>query len=583
MSSAAVQLAKAPTPSRARGFDLRGAFIVAAALFAASSAWHWSHVQRDIRTSETIVAEYLLVAGISVLVLSLLNRFGAAFPTIRVRSWILDGPAVVALAASIWLLGMRQFGGYDHSVMIEAGWLQLSSLVPFRDYPCTLPPLFLLGDRYAFLLFGVRWSSFVIFMACFAVLSFLFLNAQFRILGFPSPLAAALSIACELATTVVCSFWWHNPMTSLVGAMVFISALVCLAHPSKMRSWLLLLASLTCLTLSKPNAWPIGLCVVFLLVSRNATQRWRALATLLLAAASAAMICSLHGLNPVAVLQTYARIAETRGNPFRMVGLTDLNSVEWTIWSDSIAIAVLLFFCVLVRARKEWREHWREYACCVVTAITSVAMASMNYELKTSDLTPFLVALAVMAFRPWSRRRYDGLGYGVVVTLLVFLATLSVYWGITRLRVRGIGEGRFFENVQTQEIPGGFFAGLHTGPRFPKVLGQIDKALEKYPSANVFFGPRMEFSYAAFDRRPPKGLPIWWHPGSSFALSNLPAISHSLETDDFDLMIFLKNDCTRMPIFALRHKLQSYDHDVEFSELDVFVRRKGPEMAAALP
>ena len=265
-----------------------------------------------------------------------------------------------------------------------------------------------------------------------------------------------------------------------------------------------------------------------------------------------------------------------------MVGLTDLNPIEWKIWTASISIGVVLFCCVLIRAREEWREHWREYACCIVTALTSIAMAAMNYELKTSDLTPFLVALTVMAFRPWSRRRFDALGYGIAATLIVFLATLSGYWAVTRLRVRGVGEGAFFESVQTQKIPGGFFAGMHTGPRLPKVTGQIVQALEKYPSASVFFGPRMEFSYAAFNRQPPKGLPIWWHPGSSFALSDLPAISHSLETDDFDLMIFLKNDCTRMPIQPLLRKLQSYDHVVEFSELDVFVRRKGPEVATVL-
>src|ERR1035438_1543266 len=102
---------------------------------------------------------------------------------------------------------MMQFGGYDYSAMIQAGWIQLSSLVPFKDYPCTYPPLFFLGDRYAFLIFGVRWIAFVLLGAVFAVLSFFFLSRQFRALGFPVVGATSLALTAELGTSVVCSHW----------------------------------------------------------------------------------------------------------------------------------------------------------------------------------------------------------------------------------------------------------------------------------------------------------------------------------------------------------------------------------------
>jgi predicted dienelactone hydrolase len=84
----------------------------------------------------------------------------------------------------------------------------------------------------------------------------------------------------------------------------------------------------------------------------------------------------------------------------------------------------------------------------------------------------------------------------------------------------------------------------------------------------------MEFSYAAFRREPPRGLPIWWHAGSSFAVSDMAGVLHALDNDDFDMMVFLKNDRTRVPVVALQHKLSSYDLIGGFSELDVYVRRK---------
>ncbi|MGA9529972.1 MAG: hypothetical protein WBS24_17800 [Terriglobales bacterium] len=556
--------------------------VIAALIFATAVTWHWAHVQRDTRTAETIVAEYLLVAGISVLALSLLSKFRGALTAVRISRWTLDVSGSAALAVSIWLLGMRQFGGFDHSELIQAGWLQFSSLAPFKDYPCTLPPLFFIGARYAFLVFGLRWSACVLSMMVFAVASFLFLSRQLRMLGFSSSEAAGLSITAELGTTVVCSFWWYNPVTSVAAVMVFVSALVCSVRSKDWISWALLSLSFTLLVLCKPNAWPIGACVTLLVATRDASQRIRALCALVFGVTSAGLICRLHGLSPMDVLRTYSEVARTRGNPLLSIVLRDWAPVEAQILVSSALVIGCLFFAILAANKDELHKYWREYSCCVITACTALALFNMNGEIKTSDLTPLVVALAVAAFRPWSRRCFDGIGRAATVIVSVCFITLSSYWGVTRLRVRGAGERMFFENFATQTIPTGFFRGLHSGPRLPRALSQIEGVLRKYPSNKVFFGPRMEFSYAVFRREPPRGLPIWWDPGTSFALSDLPAVSHSLEVDDFDLMIFLKNDCTRMPGAALLRKLRSYDHDVEFSELDVYIRRKGPGSADTL-
>jgi hypothetical protein len=576
MSSApCTKLEKLPESKDTPGIDPRTILVLGAALFAASSGWHWSHVQRYTRTADTAVAEYLLVAGLSVLAVALLNRFHASLPTLKVHGWLLDGPVAVALFLSIWMLGMRQFGGYDHSEFIQAAWLQLSSLVPFKDYPCTLPPLFFLGARYAFLIFGVRWSAFVLLMAVFAVLSFVFLSRQFRALGFPARGATILALTAELGTTVVCSFWWYNPTASVAGVMVLVSALVCLAHAKEWTSWALLGVSFTLLVLGKPNAWPMGACVVLLGATREASQRMRALTVLVLGVALSGIICWLHGLSPLGVLCTYSALGETRGDPLRMFALAQCMPVDQHILMWSMKVVVFLFLGTLAAQQDELRQYWREYSCCVVAALTSLVLFNMNSELKTSDLTLLVVALAVAAFRPWSRRRLDGIGRAATVIVIAFFLTLSTYWGVTRMRVRSIGERTFFENVPTQTIRTGFFAGLHTGPRLIAVLGQIENALDRYPSNKVFFGPRMEFSYAAFRRAPPRGLPVWWDPGASFPASDWLAVSRAFENGDFDLLIFLKDDYIRIPPLALHRKLSFYDRVPGFSELDVYVKRKG--------
>ena len=579
MSSAlSTKMGKIPASKGTPGIDSRTILVLGAALLAAGSGWHLWTVPRLTRTTEMIVAEYLFVAGLSLLVLALLNTFNASILISKLHGWSLDTPVAACLSVSIWFLGMRQFGGYDHSALIQAAWLQFSSLVPFKDYPCTLPPLFFLGARYAFLLFGVCWSAFVLLMGVFAVLSFLFLSRQFRALGFPVAGATILALAAELGTTVVCSYWWHNAITSVIGLMVFVSTLACLAHANDWKSWASLGVSFTLLILSKPNAWPVGACIV-LLFTRDAGRRLRALTVLILGILLSGTICWLHGLSPLNVLRTYSEIAKSRGNPFSMVGLSDAVPVERRILLLSTAVIVFLFLGVLAANRNELLRQWREYSCCVITAFTSLAMASMNYEVKTSDLMPLVIVLAVAAFRPWSKRRLDGIGRVATLTVIVCFVILSSYWGVTRMRVRGIGEYTFFEDVPTQIIETGFFAGLHSGPRLIAVLWQVEYALDKYPSNKVFFGPRMEFSYAAFRRNPLRGLPIWWHSGTSFPDRDLDEITRTFESADFDLLIFLRGDFTRMSLPALQRKIINYERDPRFSQLDVFVRTNGGGMA----
>lgn len=104
-------------------------------------------------------------------------------------------------------------------------------------------------------------------------------------------------------------------------------------------------------------------------------------------------------------------------------------------------------------------------------------------------------------------------------------------WGIAvtaeRWRVRTIGAGMFYEDVTLGKPLSAppFFEGMIVGPRLAAVLNDISKVLRN-PSvvgltnvsdeelkSSVFFGPRVEFGYAAFNKIPRRGLLLWW-PGT---------------------------------------------------------------------
>ena len=525
------------------------------------------------RTVDAIVWEYSLFASFSLFVVALLYRFGQSLIKVAPRSIALDSVGSIALLASICILGMKQLGGYDHSALIEAGWIQFSSLLPFKDYPCTIPPLLFIGDKFALHLFGLKWSAFVLLMACFAIASFLVLSWQLRLLAFGPLWAAVLAFVAELGTCVICSFWWYNPVTSVICIIVFLSTLICLINPETIRNWILLCISFTLLLVAKPNAWPCGACLLVFLLGRNAGERVRGLAAIVSGVGLAALICWTYGLNPLEVLQTYARIAHSRGNPFSIEVFSDYIGIETRIMLWSVGILTSVFVALLISRRAELRRYWREYLCCIVVAGTSLVMVFTNYELKTSDLMPLVIAVAVVAYRPWSKRSFGSFGHVTTVTIIVVFAVASSYWAGTRLRVRGVGQDLFFQSFPKREIESGFFAGLRTGPRLILVLEQISRVLSHHPSAKVFFGPRLEFSYATFSQAPPAGLPIWWHSGTSFSVDDLPRIISSFEQDKFDLLIFMKNDYTRMPAAILEYKGRFYEEIPGYSELGVYVRK----------
>ena len=126
------------------------------------------------------------------------------------------------------------------------------------------------------------------------------------------------------------------------------------------------------------------------------------------------------------------------------------------------------------------------------------------------------------------------------------------------------------------------FFGKFTGcAGFFTLLSEADAAMSINPSRRVFFGPRMEFLYARDRIEAPEGLPLWWHPGSSYPEESTAKIVERWKAARFDLLVFAHNDRTRIPQQILNDIDQNYrevpalsgaDGDPE-AHADVFIRR----------
>jgi hypothetical protein len=483
----------------------------------------------------------------------------------------------VLLFVGIWWLGLEQFRGYDNSDLVESGWIQMGFLRPFLDYPCTKPPLFFIGVKIAYLVFGVRWLAFPLLTGTFTVASFFLLARQFGACGISPAWSLMLATTAELGTNVMSSYWSYNPIASIATIMVFVSTLACLRESEEWTKWLLLAVSLVLLILGKPNSWPVGCCPLVLFFGSR-RQRARVCITALVAVLASVAICRAYGYPLLSLLHTYSQLASSRGNPLELKPLEDYLAPERTIVIAIVWIMVVMFVALIVARRTEVRTFWREYFCCVVAGLTSLEMFATNYEIITANLMPLVVALFLAGYRPWSGRGFDKLSRPFVVYVLAFFLVASIYWSVTRLRIRDIGEFAFFEYPATERIHQGFFTGLHTGPRMIRVLAQIKDVVQRNHKARFFFGPRIEFAYAAFSLPAPKGLPIWWHPGTSYSETDLPNVVRSFDRDDFDVLVFLKDDYTRVPFEICFYITHRYRRVSDYgSELDVYVKKEVPD------
>jgi hypothetical protein len=181
-------------PPQASGYFVYG--IVVSLLFCLPAAWCWKHSEIGRPFGGELSAKY---------------------------AWVFVWGTAFLISAAIFKLGMIQFGGFDHSALIDMGWRIHLGQKPFRDFPCTMPPLFYLGAGWAFDIFGSSWRSLVAVTSIFSFATFFWSYFLLEgILGdrFGAWLFALMVQAC---TTVVVSYWWYNPVTTVIAVLSLLS------------------------------------------------------------------------------------------------------------------------------------------------------------------------------------------------------------------------------------------------------------------------------------------------------------------------------------------------------------------------
>ena len=105
-----------------------------------------------------------------------------------------------------------------------------------------------------------------------------------------------------------------------------------------------------------------------------------------------------------------------------------------------------------------------------------------------------------------------------------------------------------------------FFQGVQASPVLKSVVKQTAEVL-KDAQRPVFFGPRMEFAYAAFGEPSPKDLGLFWGPPTSFPCSEEPRMEEVWRKKRFRTVILLNQDMTYYSVRFQKLIFATYEAD----------------------
>jgi hypothetical protein len=481
---------------------------------------------------------------------------------------------------AIFKLGMIQFGGFDHSALIDMGWRIHLGQKPFRDFPCTMPPIFYLGASTAFDVFGASWRSLVALTSVFSFVTFLW--SYFLLEGILGDRFGAWLFALMVQTcaTVVVSYWWYNPVTTVVAVLSLLSFWRLFGTPGDWWVRVSCVGSLALLSLSKPNT--AGLLIVGILtIGLFSKIRWTVIGTTAISAVIALVILAVANINPADIVTGYMGIAG-RGATLNQL-FQDIGPVEKILFSGVVAALLIPWMIHSKRVLSRWNEqrHW----LVLVGLIAGLYGFMTNGEAKIVDVPLIFICSVLGLCIPLGKEKAHpqitiltvSRCKGYFSVLACVLIGIACAQAVTRHRVECIGPGVFFEHRLSDRSPSpAFFKGLHTGDIFPEVCSEVDAVLSRFGRSSVYFGPRMQWAYAAFELNPPLNQPSWWDPGVSFPKVMESSYIKAWASKKFDTVVLFKNDLTYMSPEFIEILIKNYTVDQNSPFLTVLHRIPSP-------
>jgi hypothetical protein len=488
--------------------------------------------------------------------------------------------AIVLLASSFLAIKFvhKQFGAYDLSSLIDLSWRLANHQTPGTDFINTMPPLLIVFVK--FISWGnLSWVDLTItnIIATSGTFLFLYLVSDHR----EESIWRGFFIAVILSIPLVYSnHIWPSTLAQLSGIIFFYSVYVAINsnHLSTKVLLTILLAS-GFLAISKQNvALPMMLAVVIFLLFLKHRYKVALISFIFLGAVSGVVLSMFYlGYSLDSFIYTYSAVLG-RANPnMEMIYFAAMPYSNYPLPLLMLSIVSLFIYSIYKKGNKISNVNKIYFlltlAISLIPVITDWDCKLHNVSLPLFILTSgILLSMRMPVDNPASQQNSHYPEPGILITFAVILMIYasSIYFGYIRERMFLCGP--FFEFYENVMIDKGYFSGLRTGNIFPGVLNDIAQVKGKYPHHKIFFGPRMEFGYLYTKSPSPLGMPLWWHPGTSYSMSDEKKIIENFIQAKFDVVIFLKGDRYRMPAELLIYIIDNYSMDDKYQYIDLYIK-----------
>jgi len=531
------------------------------------------------------------------------------------------GVLAILISSFILRYGMHQIGGYDQSNLVDSSWRLLKGQTTYVDFPFTLPVMYTIGGKFAFQWFGVSWAAFVDIMTLFALPTFawsLFLLVQLLGRNWSTLLWA---LAMQIFSIMMAAYWTYNPITAITAVIYTLSAMYWLRRPEEKTAMISYGAALLLMATMKPNVAGIlisGLSIILFISPQN---RWKVVGISLGAFALFLVFLAANNMSFMGTIAGYLSVAKRGASlvPF----LIDLNPLEKRLalvilismllpavlaltqgreakaslvsWIPAMAMIAGYIVFVLSHENKPVGEATIFIPVAMALFLGRKGLASLapwiptfvmlaglygfitNSEQKLVDAPPILCAAILLAAELRSPPSLAGKRVFVMpfwwsrylAFICVTLGFVGLAQGMARDRIQSIGPIQFFEWNDSQFISDGFFKGVHCGNVLQEVVKEVTDVVHREPSATVWFGPRMQWGYAAYDKPSPLHEPVIWDPQTMFNNAQRAVYFNNFLQNRRQLLILFKNDLTHYEQDEVQQIAQLYNVDQSYPLLTV--------------
>ncbi len=505
--------------------------------------------------------------------------------------------------------GFVDFGGMDGGVLVQAAWAVYHGSIPYQDIPSAMPPLFFIGAGGAFDLLGPSWSSLNWLLDAFALVSFGWSFSLLAEITRRPWLSLFFAVAFQAVTLMPLSWWWYNELASTVAVLALLSGYGLTQVPGRLFFRISWGCAFALLLLVKMNTAIVLACMLGAVLFLQRKTRKAAALGVILALMGDCLLLSCSHISVPLYLHNCGQFSSR---------LTSWDALDWDLLSAAPTehytslkiLCYLLLICIPViyfdrdLSRRRVHTIW----LYMIVAIALV-QAFTNNDLKLKETVfPLLLASLILGVRTEPPSFLFGFASFLIFAFGALLIFMGLALGITRVSVMMIGPHFYAGNEPPEHVlkEPPFFRGLRVETRLLSVLQEVKAVVttttDSKTTPRIFFGPRLDFCYAAYGLPFPKGLPIWWekipssHVGRQYPmgivmpgfltspsrwLAEGAPVDYRVQRfidDKFDLCIFVRGyqkiaDMTFFPD-NLRGYIYEHYRKVDFPDIVVFERNQ---------